>query len=111
LLTEKLETLSESELRRRQQSAEVALMNMGITFNVYGNEDGAEKIIPFDIIPRIIEATYSRAQPLSKRHLSRPENFIRWHHSIACDRIIKRLSQALHWADTAQRYLVPYFRH
>ena len=56
LLIEKLETLSESELRRRQQAAEVALMNMGITFNVYGNDDGTEKIFPFDIIPRIIEA-------------------------------------------------------
>lgn len=56
ILAEKLETLSESELRRRQQAAEVALMNMGITFNVYGNDDGTEKIFPFDIIPRIIEA-------------------------------------------------------
>lgn len=56
LLVEKLKTLSDSELRRRQQAAEVALMNMGITFNVYGNEDGTEKIFPFDIIPRIIEA-------------------------------------------------------
>jgi len=56
LLVEKLKTLSDSELRRRQQAAEVALMNMGITFNVYGNDDGTEKIFPFDIIPRIIEA-------------------------------------------------------
>lgn len=56
LLVEKLETLSDSELKRRHQAAEVALMNMGITFNVYGNEDGTEKIFPFDIIPRIIEA-------------------------------------------------------
>jgi uncharacterized circularly permuted ATP-grasp superfamily protein len=56
ILAEKLATLSESELRRRQQSAEAALMNMGITFNVYGNADGTEKIFPFDIIPRIIEA-------------------------------------------------------
>jgi len=56
ILAEKLETLSESELRRRQQAAEVALMNMGITFNVYGDDDGTEKIFPFDIIPRIIEA-------------------------------------------------------
>jgi uncharacterized circularly permuted ATP-grasp superfamily protein len=29
---------------------------MGITFNVYGNESGAEKIFPFDLIPRIVEA-------------------------------------------------------
>jgi uncharacterized circularly permuted ATP-grasp superfamily protein len=29
---------------------------MGITFNVYGDEAGTEKIFPFDIIPRIVEA-------------------------------------------------------
>jgi uncharacterized circularly permuted ATP-grasp superfamily protein len=34
----------------------LALLNMGITFNVYGHEAGTEKIWPFDIMPRIIEA-------------------------------------------------------
>ena len=29
---------------------------MGITFNVYGREEGTEKIFPFDIIPRIVSA-------------------------------------------------------
>ena len=29
---------------------------MGITFNVYGDEAGTEKVWPFDIVPRIIEA-------------------------------------------------------
>jgi uncharacterized circularly permuted ATP-grasp superfamily protein len=31
------------------------LLNLGITFNVYGHNDGTEKIFPFDIIPRIID--------------------------------------------------------
>jgi uncharacterized circularly permuted ATP-grasp superfamily protein len=55
-LMKKIQSLSAGELRRRQQSAEAMLLSMGITFNVYGNEAGVEKIFPFDIIPRIVEA-------------------------------------------------------
>ncbi len=47
---------SEAELDRRQEAAEVAFRNLGITFNVYGEEDAAERIIPFDIVPRIFTA-------------------------------------------------------
>ena len=54
LLLETLAELSEDELQKRHQAAELALMNMGITFNVYGSEAGVEKIFPFDIIPRIV---------------------------------------------------------
>jgi uncharacterized circularly permuted ATP-grasp superfamily protein len=53
-LIERLNGLSDGELKRRQQAAELALLNMGITFSVYGDEGGIEKIFPFDIIPRII---------------------------------------------------------
>ena len=38
---------------RRQQSAEATFRQLGITFAVYGDEDAAERIIPFDIVPRI----------------------------------------------------------
>lgn len=44
------------ELRKRQESIERALHRMGITFAVYGDESGTEKIFPFDIVPRIVEA-------------------------------------------------------
>jgi uncharacterized circularly permuted ATP-grasp superfamily protein len=54
-LVRRLQNLSEGELLQRQKAAEVALLNMGITFNVYGHEAGTEKIWPFDIIPRIID--------------------------------------------------------
>ncbi|MEM9567049.1 MAG: circularly permuted type 2 ATP-grasp protein, partial [Cyanobacteria bacterium P01_E01_bin.34] len=43
-------------LKRHRQTAEIALYNLGITFNVYGDRQGVEKIFPFDIIPRIISA-------------------------------------------------------
>ncbi len=56
LLIQRLASLSEGELLRRQQAAERAFVSKGITFNVYGSEAGIEKVWPFDIIPRIVEA-------------------------------------------------------
>src|SRR6478609_8824174 len=55
LLAARIRSLSEGELQRRQKSADLELLNMGITFNVYGHEAGTEKIWPFDLVPRIIE--------------------------------------------------------
>jgi uncharacterized circularly permuted ATP-grasp superfamily protein len=46
-----------AELDRRQQSAEATFRQLGITFAVYGEEDSAERIIPFDIVPRIFKAS------------------------------------------------------
>ena len=54
LLAGKLDTLSPAELRARQIAAERALLTRGITFSVYGDAAGTEKIFPFDIIPRVI---------------------------------------------------------
>lgn len=53
---ERLETLPEGELMRRQHAAEKALMSMGITFNVYSEGQGTERIMPIDIVARIIKA-------------------------------------------------------
>ena len=49
--------LPDGELLRRQRSAERALLNMGITFNVYGDSAGTERIFPFDLVPRIVSAS------------------------------------------------------
>lgn len=56
VLIERINGLPETELQRRQKAAELALLNLGITFNVYGNEAQTEKIFPFDIVPRIVQA-------------------------------------------------------
>lgn len=48
--------LSLEELKSRQKNLEASMINMGITFNVYSEEGGIERIIPIDIIPRIIRA-------------------------------------------------------
>jgi uncharacterized circularly permuted ATP-grasp superfamily protein len=53
---DRVETLSKEEFMRRQISAERALMAMGITFNVYSENEGTERIMPVDIIPRIVNA-------------------------------------------------------
>jgi uncharacterized circularly permuted ATP-grasp superfamily protein len=55
LLASRLKQMGETELQRRQKSADRELLNMGITFNVYGHEAGTEKVWPFDLIPRVIE--------------------------------------------------------
>ena len=56
-LSQLIETLPDGELQRRQQSAERALLHMGITFNVYGDGAGTERIFPFDLVPRIVAAS------------------------------------------------------
>lgn len=53
---DRVEQLTKEEFMRRQISAERALMAMGITFNVYSENEGTERIMPVDIIPRIVSA-------------------------------------------------------
>jgi len=56
LLVDKIESLPAGDLVLRQKAAEAMLLKMGITFNVYGRDEGTEKIMPFDIIPRIVSS-------------------------------------------------------
>jgi uncharacterized circularly permuted ATP-grasp superfamily protein len=49
-----LESLGPSALKERVESARRALLTRGITFGVYGSQEGAEKVFPFDPVPRII---------------------------------------------------------
>jgi len=53
-LWEKLKNLPIQEIQQHQYVAERSLLNKGVTFNVYSENAGIEKIFPFDIIPRII---------------------------------------------------------
>jgi uncharacterized circularly permuted ATP-grasp superfamily protein len=54
----------EKTIKQKQEEANLLFHRVGITFNVYGEEDGAERLIPFDNIPRIIPA--SEWQQLNK---------------------------------------------
>lgn len=53
LLYELLQLPAE-ELRRRQQIADLSFLHQGITFTVYGREEGTERIFPNDLLPRIL---------------------------------------------------------
>ena len=47
-------SLPQEELRRRKHSADLAFLNQGITFTVYGRQEGTERIFPHDLLPRLI---------------------------------------------------------
>jgi len=49
-----IDTENPARLRKKSADAEAFFRRTGITFNVYGREEAAERLIPFDIIPRII---------------------------------------------------------
>jgi len=52
-----LRGLSEGDLREKRREAETIFRRLGITFTVYGSEDALERLIPFDLIPRVIKAS------------------------------------------------------
>jgi uncharacterized circularly permuted ATP-grasp superfamily protein len=56
LLIETIQGLSDGQLLRYKHAADRHLLQMGITFNVYGDSAGTERIFPFDLIPRIVPA-------------------------------------------------------
>src|SRR5438132_1953017 len=55
-LYSRLLAIPADELRRRKQAADLAFLNQGITFTVYGREEGTERIFPHDLLPRIVTA-------------------------------------------------------
>lgn len=55
-LAETLARLPQDELERCKQSAELSFLTQGITFTVYGREEGTERIFPYDLLPRLITA-------------------------------------------------------
>ena len=56
-IIEVLKSLSVADLVKKDKQATELFMNRGITFTVYTNDEGIERIFPFDIIPRVITAS------------------------------------------------------
>jgi uncharacterized circularly permuted ATP-grasp superfamily protein len=54
---ELFQSLVPKEFDLKRQSVDLAFLRQGVTFNVYGDSAGTEKIFPFDLLPRIIPAT------------------------------------------------------
>jgi len=76
-LVNSIESLPEGELLNRQRAAERALLHMGITFNVYGERAGLEKIFPFDLVPRIVcAAEWTRIERGLKQRITALNLFI-----------------------------------
>jgi len=53
----RLASVASDALAKRVRMADVSFRNQGITFTVYGDRRGVEKIMPFDLVPRIIPDT------------------------------------------------------
>jgi uncharacterized circularly permuted ATP-grasp superfamily protein len=51
-----LETLTRRDVDRATREAEAIFRNRGITFAVYGSNESSERLIPFDIVPRVFAA-------------------------------------------------------
>jgi uncharacterized circularly permuted ATP-grasp superfamily protein len=67
---ERLNELGARELGRRHDLALEMFRNHGITFAVYPDEQGIEKVFPFDIIPRVISAqTWKRLEAGLKQRI------------------------------------------
>jgi uncharacterized circularly permuted ATP-grasp superfamily protein len=55
-IAQRLSRLSPDELQRRAGIAEAELRNLGITFTVYSDGEQIDRILPFDLIPRVLVA-------------------------------------------------------
>ncbi len=53
-LVRALDRIGKREFQKRQQLANGAFLNAGVTFSVYSDERGGERVFPFDLIPRVI---------------------------------------------------------
>ncbi len=56
LIVERLGRLQPAEFQQRRASADLVFVNQGVTFSVYSDRRGVEKIFPFDLIPRPVAA-------------------------------------------------------
>ncbi|MFN3679201.1 circularly permuted type 2 ATP-grasp protein [Thermosynechococcus sp.] len=56
-LVQRVRSLPPGELQQRQKTAQQVMFNLGATFTVYGAAEGTERIMPFDILPRVIPAS------------------------------------------------------
>ena len=62
-------------LASRRAQAEYMFRRIGITFGVYGDKDAAERLIPFDIVPRLISRggmAQARGRPRATRAGAQP---------------------------------------
>ncbi len=55
-IVEALQSFGPAELADRQRRADLAFLHLGITFTVYSESAGTERVFPFDLLPRVIDS-------------------------------------------------------
>jgi uncharacterized circularly permuted ATP-grasp superfamily protein len=55
-IVRRLDHLRPGALQRRARAADRELFNLGITFTVYSDKDAIDRVLPFDVIPRVLSA-------------------------------------------------------
>ena len=53
-IADSFRTLDSADHRRKQTAVDLAFMRSGVTFTVYNDDQGTERIFPFDLVPRVI---------------------------------------------------------
>ena len=108
-----LQSLNISALQQKEKIAGELFMNQGITFTVYSDNEGIERIFPFDIIPRIITGTewsiiekglQQRLKALNlffKRYLFRATNNKRWYYTLCINCFLSALHTRGIWHTSA----------
>src|SRR6185312_4335835 len=77
-LDARLRTLPAEELARRQAACEQSFLHQGITFTVYSDAKATERIIPTDLIPRIVTgAEWARVEAGLKQRITALNLFLR----------------------------------
>ena len=49
----RLKSLEATQIEEKQKQADSSFLEHGVTFTVYGDDEGTERIFPFDLIPRV----------------------------------------------------------
>ncbi len=73
-----LKSTPSERIERKRAEADLAFHRVGITFAVYGEEAGKERLIPFDIVPRIIPASEWKALERGMRQRVKALNLFLW---------------------------------
>jgi len=93
-LAELLAQLPPDELQRRKQSADLSFLTQGITFTVYGRDEGTERIFPYDLLPRLItSAEWDKLERGLTQRITALNHFLRDIYSdakILSDQVIPR---------------------
>ena len=75
---QRLQALDVQTLQRRADEASDDLLNLGITFTVYSEKDAIDRILPFDVIPRVLTAAEWRVIETGVRQRVQALNMFLW---------------------------------